>query len=118
MGGMMGGSSLPQGAVFRVFTARVERAENNPSRLPQRLTSIPRLSLANAVNSNAPRPFSFAMQHMNPTINGRTFDMEGVANDEIVRLNTLELWELVNDAGMMGGMMGPNGMNGMAKGTV
>jgi FtsP/CotA-like multicopper oxidase with cupredoxin domain len=112
MGGMMGGSSLSQGAVFRVLTARVERVENNPSRLPQRLTSIPRLKLANAVNGNAPRTFSFAMQQMSLTINGRTFDMEGLANDEIVRLNTLELWELANDAGMMGG----NGMNGQGNG--
>jgi len=120
MGGMMGGSSLSQGAAFSVLTARVERVESNPSRLPQRLTSIPRLSLANAVNSNAPRTFSFAMQQMNLTINGRTFDMEGVANDEIVRLNTLELWELANDAGMNGqgnGMNGQgNGMNGRGNG--
>jgi len=120
MGGMMGGSSLSQGAVFRVLTAHVERAENKPSRLPQRLTSISRHTLANAVNSNAPRTFSFAMAHMSLTINGRTFDMEGVADDEIVRLNTLELWELANEAGMMGGMMGGNGqgngMNGQGNG--
>jgi len=104
MGSMMGGSSLSQGAAFTVLTARVERAEKSPSSLPQQLTRIPRLSLANAVNSNAPRAFSFAMAHMSLTINGRTFDMEGVADDEIVRLNTLELWELVNDVSNQGGM--------------
>ncbi|MGB0385517.1 MAG: multicopper oxidase domain-containing protein [Ardenticatenaceae bacterium] len=122
MGGMMGGAmggSLAQGSRFSLLTARVERAEDHPSALPPRLTTIPRLSLADTVNGKAPRRFSFAMQGMIPAINGRTFEMEGVAKDEIVRLNTLELWELANDAGgggMMGGQGNGSGMMGRGNG--
>ncbi len=47
------------------------------------------------------------MQGMNPVINGRSFKMTEVADDETVRLNTTEIWRLKNDngSGMMGGMM-------------
>ena len=33
-------------------------------------------------------------------LNGRTFDMEAVANDERVRLGTSEVWEFFNDSPM------------------
>jgi FtsP/CotA-like multicopper oxidase with cupredoxin domain len=39
------------------------------------------------------------------TINGRTFRMQEVADDEKVGLNTLEIWEFINEGGGMG-MMG------------
>jgi FtsP/CotA-like multicopper oxidase with cupredoxin domain len=42
-------------------------------------------------------------------INGKTFVMDEVAPDEIVRLNTLELWEIVNETNP-GEMMDPMGM--------
>jgi FtsP/CotA-like multicopper oxidase with cupredoxin domain len=51
------------------------------------------------------------MRHMAWTINGRTFRMQAVANEEKVRLNTLELWEFINEGGgmgMMGGMKMPH----------
>jgi FtsP/CotA-like multicopper oxidase with cupredoxin domain len=40
-------------------------------------------------------------------LNGRTYQENDVASNEIVQLNTTEVWELVNSAtvgGMMGGM--------------
>ncbi|MBI2294413.1 MAG: multicopper oxidase domain-containing protein, partial [Betaproteobacteria bacterium] len=48
-------------------------------------------------------------------VNGRSFEMEGVADDEIVRLNTLEIWEFTNDAsmGMMGMMAHPMHIHGL-----
>ena len=49
------------------------------------------------------------MRHMTWTINGRTFQMQAVANDEKVRLNTLEVWEFINEGGGMG-MMGAMNM--------
>ena len=106
--GMMGGNgSLPNGAHFPVMTVSVDRQENETLQLPARLTPIPRHNLADAVNRNNPRTFSMLMRHMTWTINGRTFEMTNVANDEIVRLNTLEVWELVNAGRGMGrGMMG------------
>ncbi len=56
-----------------------------------------------AVNLDTPRTFAFAMPGMNTTINGRTFEMTGVADDEIVQLGDLEVWEFHNDP--RGGMM-------------
>ena len=110
MQGMMGRGgrgTLANGADFTVLTVRVDRLENETLRLPARLTPILRHNLADAVNKNNPRTFSMLMRHMTWTINGRTFKMTNVANEEIVRLNTLEVWELVNAGRGMGrGMMG------------
>jgi FtsP/CotA-like multicopper oxidase with cupredoxin domain len=36
------------------------------------------------------------MRQMNWLINGRTWEMEGVARDEVVRLGDTEVWEFVN----------------------
>jgi FtsP/CotA-like multicopper oxidase with cupredoxin domain len=38
------------------------------------------------------------------TINGRSFELEGVAEDEIVRLGADEVWEFANQGAGMGGM--------------
>ena len=38
-------------------------------------------------------------------LNGRTFEMTATAPNEVVKLNTLEVWEFVNTSGGMG-MMG------------
>jgi len=40
------------------------------------------------------------------TLNGRTFEMEEVTREEIVRLNDLEVWEFENRSGSGMGMMG------------
>ena len=62
--------------------------------------------MGDAANGNNPRTFRFSMQGMNPVINGRSFQMTKVAEDEIVQLDTTEVWRLVNEnSGMMGGMM-------------
>ena len=45
------------------------------------------------------------MRQMTWTINGRTFRMTEVTNDERVRMDTLEVWEFINEGGGMG-MMG------------
>ena len=108
--GMMGSSAtLEQGAGFPVLSVRVERSETAALTLPDRLSTISRYDPAEAINANSARDFSLAMQHMIWTINGRTFQMSEVAANEIVRLGTLELWELINETstrGMMGGGMG------------
>jgi FtsP/CotA-like multicopper oxidase with cupredoxin domain len=105
--GMMGGmitSPLPNGAPFRVFTVRVERQETETLRLPERLAVIERPAVEQAINSNNPRVFRLFMSNMTWTLNGRTFEMEGVTPEETVQLNTSEIWELVNEPGQ-GGMM-------------
>lgn len=124
--GMMGSSgALANGAPFPVLTVHVERAGTSASpALPQKLSSIPRYQAAEALNQDSPRTFTLGMgmggggmmgrggMGMNWTINGRSFEMKGVARDEIVRLNTLELWQYDNATnsgggrGMMGGGMG------------
>lgn len=105
--GMMGGGSalLPNGYPFTVFKVRVDRKEKETLVLPQRFSAIHRYQESAAVNSGSPRTFRLLLNHMNWTINGRTFRMEEVADDEIVQLNTLEVWKFVNEPGGMG-MMG------------
>ena len=116
MGGrMMGsGAELPNGAGFSILRVKVNRQEKETRALPQRLSTIDRYRHADAVNREKPRRFHLEMRHMAWTINGRTFRMREVAGDEKVRLNTLEVWEFINEGnrmGMMGGMNMPHPMH-------
>lgn len=124
VGGVMGGgparAALPNGSQFTVLRVRIEREAAVTQALPERLTTIQWPRLEDAINAASPRVFTIGMQHMGWTLNGRTFEMEGVASDEIVRLNTLEVWEFENPvnsrgggSGMMGTSMGRGGGMGM-----
>lgn len=119
MGGMMGGmmrgrDALPNGARFDVLRLSIDREASAGQPLPDRLSTIRWHQLADADNGQNPRTFTLAMQPMAPTINGRQFEMEGVARDEVVRLNTLEAWQFANQSGGggRGGMRGRRGMMG------
>ena len=103
MGGMMGGS-LAQGSAFPVLKVNVGQGAAVFGKLPERLASIAPLRPEQARNLNNPREIRVTTNGMRWSLNGRLFEMEGVANDEIVRLGTTEVWEFVNEAGM--GMMG------------
>ena len=106
MGGMMGSAAtLPNGAGFPVFTVRVNRSEKENLGLPQRLTVINRYRIEDALNPTNPKKFYLVPRRMVWTINGRTFQMEAVAEDERVRMNSLEVWDFINEGGGMG-MMG------------
>ncbi len=83
-------------AQFRI----IEQVEDSTA-LPEILSTLLPATPNDAVNAAAPRRFVFDMQGTTFTINGRTFEMEAVAADEIVRLNTSELWEFENVAGHM-----------------
>ena len=115
-GGMMGGGAavqpaLPLGSKFTVLTVDVVRESKDTVALPERLSTVEPLSLAEAVNAHQPRRVVLAMTPMvGWTLNGRTFEMTAVAPDEVVRLNTVEVWEFVNAGGGMGGMGGGMGM--------
>jgi FtsP/CotA-like multicopper oxidase with cupredoxin domain len=113
--GMMGsGTVLPNGAGFSLLRVKVTRREQATLALPQRLSTINRYRYPDAVNHQNPRRFQLLMRHMAWTINGRTFRMQEVAGDEKVRLNTLEVWEFINEGGgmgMMGGMNMPHPMH-------
>lgn len=122
MGGMMGGgmmgmmaqSGLANGAPFPVLKVRIERREKTTSALPNRLTPIPAPSLEEAVNRGRPRVFNLTMSRMQWSIDGRTFEMTEVADEEKVRLGTTEIWEFRNDAsGGMGKMVHPIHIHGL-----
>jgi len=111
-GGMMGGrsgnnTSVPaNGDELTILKVRIKAGTAKTTALPAKLATIREYDPTDAINKNNPRTFHFTMRGMNPVINGRTFQMTKVASDEIVRLDTTEIWRLVNDnGGMMGGMM-------------
>ena len=105
-GGIMGGGqSLPNGAGFTVLRVHVNWSDKTTLSLPENFSTIKRYRASDAVNPGYPRTFGLFMRHMTWTINGRTFQMNAVANDEKVRMETLEVWEFINQGGSMG-MMG------------
>ncbi len=112
-GGMMGrgrqNNRLANGSGFEIARFKIVKKEIPTLKLPTRLSDVPKAKVSSAVNVNKPRTFTFAMGMGSATINGRTFEMTRVANDEVVKLNTTEVWQLVNGGGggmgMMGGMM-------------
>jgi FtsP/CotA-like multicopper oxidase with cupredoxin domain len=101
MGMMHHEPALPNGASFDIMTFAVtEVVEHNlslPAVLPAVLLPVEVLNAQTAVNAGQPRTFVFAMDDaMNWTINGRSFEMDVVAEDEKVRFGDTEIWELVN----------------------
>jgi FtsP/CotA-like multicopper oxidase with cupredoxin domain len=82
-------------ARFRVGTGAA--AKSPP---PARLSKFPALNLREAVNRERPRTIRLSMGRGQAFLNGRTFEMEAVADDERVRLGTTEVWEFVNDSPM------------------
>ena len=104
--GMMGNATdLPNGAPFTVLKIHIAREEKETRSLPEKLISIERYQSQDVENVDTPRRFSFFMRHMQGLINGRSFQMEDVAKDEMIRLNSTEHWELTNDEPSMGMMM-------------
>ena len=111
MGMMMGEPPLPNGAAFDVMTFAVTEPAQSTLTLPAALLPVAALVVGEAVNATSPRPFIFAMgDAMNWTINGRTYEMDVVADDERVRFGDVEVWEFSNEmaapaaAGAMAGM--------------
>jgi FtsP/CotA-like multicopper oxidase with cupredoxin domain len=101
--------ALPDGSEFTVLRVRVERPSEEKRRLPERLSTVHRYRLEDAVNRANPRTFTLRMQQVRWTINGRTFEMETVAGDEVIKLGALEVWEFINQPGHMP-MTGHGGM--------
>jgi blue copper oxidase len=79
---------------------RVGSGAAGKSSLPARLSKFATLDLREAVNRDQPRRIRLSMMRGQVFLNGRTFDMEAVADDERVRLGTTEVWEFVNDSPM------------------
>ena len=73
--------------------------------LPVRLTEIGPARYETAVNMGRPKQFFLTQNHMQWAINGRVFEMEDVAPEEIVQRGTQEIWEFDNTSGGMMSMM-------------
>lgn len=122
--GMMGnmGTTLPLGNEYDVLKITLDTLENNNIELPEKLLTLNKIDPSEAINEDNPRIFKFFMRRMQWMINGRTWEETGVADEETVKLNTTEIWQLLNSGGGMmgdGGMMGGKGMmgnGGMMKG--
>ncbi len=101
-------SAAPGGSAFPVLNVKVARQESSTETLPERLSTITWHNEAEAVNRSTPRTFTLAMSMGRGwSLNGRTFQMTEVAQDEIVKLGDLEVWEFVNrGSGGMGQGMG------------
>jgi FtsP/CotA-like multicopper oxidase with cupredoxin domain len=103
--GMRQGQGLPNGAGLTIAEFKVTGQERKKRELPQKLARIDPVRVDEAVNVSNPKQFFLTMNHMQWSINGRTFQMEDVAEDEIVELGTKEIWEFNNRGGGMMHMM-------------
>ena len=97
---------MPNGTRFDVLRVQIEKKASERRLLPEKLSSIIRYQLKDSVNERRPRNFDLLMQQMTGTINGRSFQMDAVADDEMVRLNDIEVWQFTNLGGNMGMMSG------------
>lgn len=102
MGGMtgmsgMGSSAAPAlGAALDILRIKVARQEAETLTLPTALSTIVRPQREQAINQATPRPVALSFRSMRWLINGKSFEMDVVAPEEIVKLNTLEIWEITN----------------------
>lgn len=100
MGMGAGAGGLPNGAALDVLKVRIVRPGPAARPLPAQLSKIPWPRIEAAVNAWAPRVIRPEMGHGQVTLNGRVFDMENFAADEIVKLGTTEIWEFANSGPM------------------
>ena len=97
--GMMGETSpVPQGAPLTLMTLRVSGASGPRYLVPGRLSVHNFREVAQAPVRRVPLSF----MQMNWLIDGRTFDMGGVANSETVAPGSTHIWEFVNEPNPMG----------------
>ena len=106
---MMQEPALRNGAAFPVMRFTVERQESVEETLPAQLTSSVRYQESDAINATKPWQIVITNRMMTWLLNGRTFEMEGVAQDETAHVDELQMWEFVN-ARNPGQMMEQNGM--------
>ncbi|MBS1806646.1 MAG: multicopper oxidase domain-containing protein [Acidobacteria bacterium] len=98
MGG--GGQTLPNGAAFTVMKVQVTGRTSETGVLPTQLSTLNRNRIEDAINRNTPRSFAVSMGMisggMRWLLNGRPYQESELASNEIVQLNTTEVWELSN----------------------
>ena len=95
-----------QSGQFPVLTVRIEREATENVALPEKLSSP---NFFAAADSERTRTVALLMQMGGWSLNGRTFEMTSVTDDETIPLNAIETWEFANDSA--GGGMGMGMMN-------
>ncbi len=98
--GMTGGGVMINGAPHTLARFQVTGDGGRGPELPERLAPLEAFEVPRTGANGRTRRFDLAMNHMRGTINNRTFEMQGVAEDETVSLDSSEIWEFVNRGGM------------------
>ena len=117
-GGMMGrgmGSrrnALDQGDEFTVLRVRVSKRETSRFSLPARLSQPGFHRVEEAGNRPSPRVFPISFGQMQWLLNNETFHMTEVADNEIVKSGSLEVWEFRNTGSGMMQMAHPMHLHG------
>ena len=96
--GSGGGGGMSMGAAFDILTVNVGRKASTKPVLGPLPPLAVRYDASNVPNYNSPRRFTLEMHQMVWTINGRVYEMMGVAEDEMVWLGDTEAWEWVNNS--------------------
>jgi FtsP/CotA-like multicopper oxidase with cupredoxin domain len=105
MGGMMrGASALPNGAPLSILTIQVQRRETSDFHLPATLSTFEASWRPGQIDPSARRVLTVQFGMMQWLLNGRTFEMDGVAPNETVALDSTEVWEFDNSGAAMMGM--------------
>jgi FtsP/CotA-like multicopper oxidase with cupredoxin domain len=100
--GMAAGSSpVPQGAALTLMTLRVSNAAGPRFNLPARLSSDEFRPVPSAPVRRVPLTF----RQMRWLLDGRTFDLSNVADEEIVSAGSTQVWEFVSEPNPMGMVM-------------
>jgi len=90
-------AALPNGTPFDVLTVRVDRAETETLTLPTQLATLEKIQPEASINAGQPRPFVLGMSRGQWQINGKSFNMDEVDEDEKVAMGSVEIWEFINE---------------------
>ena len=107
-GGRMGPAgrqtSTLNGAPLSILTIQVQRRESSNFVLPATLSTFDASWRPERIDRSAPRRLAVQFGMMQWLLNGRSFQMDEVAPNEIVSLDSKEVWEFDNSGPAMMGM--------------